>query len=77
MPANPTPTGSVTAATARERLEGLLRERTAALHSVLGHNTTYMADLDADIAACRAAYVGAAVTELALRRSRLHGRLHG
>jgi hypothetical protein len=67
----------VSAAQARSQLHGLLDERSAALRTPLADNATYMADLAADIAACRAAYVAAAVTELALLSGLAHGRNQG
>ena len=70
-------TPSVSAVDARHRLEDLLHERSAARRSVLGHNATYMADLEADIAVSRAAYVAAAVLELVLLRGAALGRLQG
>ena len=71
------PTESHTPARVKERLDELLEERVLASTGPLGHNATYMADLDAEIGACRAAYVGVAVTQIALRRSALHGPLRG
>jgi hypothetical protein len=67
----------VSAAKARSRLHGLLDERSAALRTPLGANGLYMADLEAEIAACRATYVAAAVTELALLHGAAHGRNQG
>jgi hypothetical protein len=43
----------------------------------LAADGAYMADLDDEIAACRAAYVGAAVTEIAVMRGELSGALAG
>jgi hypothetical protein len=37
----------------------------------------YMRDLENEISQCRAAFVGAAVTELAVARAELAGRLIG
>jgi hypothetical protein len=70
-------TALVSAAHARSQLAGLLDERTAALRTPLGANEAYMADLEAEIAACRATYVAAAVTELALLSGAAHGRNQG
>lgn len=70
-------TAIMSAAHARTQLEGLLDERAAALRSPLAANAIYMDDLDADIAACRATYVAAAVTELALLRGAVLGRNQG
>lgn len=67
----------VSASHARSRLDGLLDERSTALRTPLAANETYMADLEADIAACRAAYVAATVTELALLRGAANGRNQG
>ena len=67
----------VSAAHARTRLDDLLEERRAALRSPLGANPIYMADLEADIATCRATYVAAAVFELALLQGAAHGRRQG
>jgi hypothetical protein len=39
----------------------------------LSDNAAYMADLDEEIAAAREAYVGAALTEIALLRAGLSG----
>ena len=57
----------------RARLDGLARERLEAERWGLNENETYMADLDEEIAAHRLAYVGAAVTEIALLRADLSG----
>ena len=76
MAARSTPE-ALTAASVRKRLDALLRERNTALRSVLARNEVYMDDLDAEIAACHAAYVGVAVTELALQRSAVHDRPQG
>ena len=43
----------------------------------LSADGAYMADLDEEITACRAAYVGAAVTEIAVMRGELSGALAG
>lgn len=67
----------MSAAHARSLLSGLLDELDAALRSPLAGNGVYMNDLEAEIAACRAAYVAAAVTELALLRGALTGRNQG
>lgn len=75
MPARTTEV--VSASEARSRLDVLLDERAAALRTPLGDNAAYMADLEADIAAQRAAYVGAAVAELAILRGIAHGRDQG
>lgn len=67
----------VSAAHARSLLAGLLAERSEVLRTPLAGNGAYMADLEADIAACRATYVGAAVTELALLQGAARGRNQG
>jgi hypothetical protein len=56
---------------ARQELDRLLDERRHALYFGLGDNAAYMNDLDADVDAARAAYVGAAVTEIASVRAAL------
>ena len=66
-----------TAADVRERLQLLFAERALATVEGLADNTHYMADLEDEIAATRAAYVGAAVTEIATLRAELSGRLEG
>jgi hypothetical protein len=63
----------MTATDVRSRLEELQAERLAALAYGLGGNAAYMAELDGDIAAARAAYVGMAVTEIASFRAQLSG----
>lgn len=73
----PRTTEIVSAANARSQLAGLLDELHTALRSPLAANAVYMDDLEADIAACRATYVAAAVTELALLRGALTGRNQG
>lgn len=67
----------VSATEARHHLHVLLEERTAAERTPLAANPAYMADLEADIARSRAAYLAAAVTEIALLRGAAHGRLQG
>jgi hypothetical protein len=57
----------------RARLHGLAQERLEAERWGLGENETYIADLDEEIVAHRLAYVGAAVTEIALLRADLSG----
>ena len=74
----PARTTSVVSATeARTRLDVLLEERAVALRTALAGNGLYMSDLEAEIARYRAAYVAAAVTEVALLRGAVHGRLQG
>ena len=66
-----------TAVQVSEHLKLLLVERALADVEGLGGNATYMADLDDEITATRAAYVGAAVTDIATLRARLSGPLLG
>ena len=65
------------AAELRERLELLSMEQAFAALDGLDANAHYSADLAAEIAATRAAYVGAAVTEIASLRAELSGPLEG
>jgi hypothetical protein len=67
----------MTAADAREHLDLLFEERRLALECGLGDDAHYMADLHDEIAVCRAAWVGAAVTEIATLRGQLDGPLLG
>ena len=67
----------MSAAHARSRLDRLLTERSTALRSPLAANRIYMDDLEAEIAAYRAAYVAAAVVELALQQGSARGRNQG
>jgi len=60
-----------------ERLRVLFLERAAAEIAGLGANRRYMDDLEQEISGCRGAYVGAAVTEIAVLRGELGGRLFG
>lgn len=57
----------------RIRLKELLAERLLVSSEGLAANTAYMADLEHEIAEVRAAYVTAAVTEIAARRGELFG----
>lgn len=70
-------TPKVSAAKARYRLNVLLEERSTALRTPLAANRIYMDSLEADIAASQAAFVGAAVTELAVLRAEVFGRQYG
>jgi hypothetical protein len=63
----------MTATDVRSQLEDLQAERLVALAHGLGDNAAYMTELDGDIAAARAAYVGMAVTEIASFRAQLSG----
>jgi hypothetical protein len=57
----------------RRRLELLENERALALETALRHDAAYMADLRAEIAATRHAFVGSAVAEIASFRAQLSG----
>jgi len=61
----------------RERMALLEAERALAGLNGLRGDAAYMADLEADIAAAAATYVGVAVTELASLRAQLGGMLQG
>jgi hypothetical protein len=65
------------AAELRERIALLEAERALAGLNGLLEDAAYMADLNADIAAAAATYVGIAVTEIAGLRGELSGRLQG
>jgi hypothetical protein len=60
-----------------ERIARLEAEQALAGLTGLTEDPAYMADLQADIAAASAAYVGVAVTEIASLRGQLSGRIHG
>jgi hypothetical protein len=61
----------------KQRLEVLEAERACALDSGLGVNRLYMAGLEEEIAAVRAAYVASAVIDIARLRARLGAPLRG
>ena len=61
----------------RARLLQLAQERLEAEEAGLAADRAYMADLDDEVAAYRAAYVGAVVTEIAVLRGELDGRNAG
>ena len=63
-------TAALEALTTLRRLEA---ERLDAVEAGLGENALYMTDLENDIEASRATYVGAAVTEIATLRAQLGG----
>ena len=63
----------MTATDARTALARLEAERLEAVRSGLTENERYMDDLERDIAASRATYVGLAVTEIATLRAQLGG----
>ena len=67
----------MTSLAARRHLDLLLAERASARNTPLRHNTVYMDDLEADLAASREAYVGLAVTEIATLRGEIFGRRFG
>jgi hypothetical protein len=58
----------------RVHLFDLALERLTAKRMGLSNDRHYMADLEEEIAAYRAAYIGAAVTEIAVLRGELFGR---
>jgi len=60
-----------------EQLRLLYVERALAESAGLAANRSYMDDLELEISGCRDAYVGAAVTEIAVLRGMLSGRLSG
>lgn len=62
-----------TALDARNTLRRLQAERLDAVEAGLGENALYMTDLDNDIEASRARYIGLAVTEIASLRAQLGG----
>lgn len=61
----------------RQQLLLLGEERVLAHEAGLDHDRAYMADLEDEITQVRSAYVGAAVTEIAMLRARLDGTLKG
>jgi hypothetical protein len=61
----------------RSRLDRLHLERLEAESVGLTSSQAYMGDLEQEISHCRAALVGARVTELAIARAELHGALVG
>jgi hypothetical protein len=67
----------MTATDARIQLQRLQVERLDAVEAGLGENALYMADLETDIEASRAAYVALAVTEIASLRAQLSGANQG
>ncbi len=60
-----------------EHLRLLYVERATAQSAGLAGNRSYMDDLELEISGYRDAYVGAAVTEIAVLRGLLGGRLSG
>jgi hypothetical protein len=63
----------MTATDARTQLQRLQAERLDAVEAGLGDNALYMNDLQNDIEASRALYIGLAVTEIAVLRAQLGG----
>jgi hypothetical protein len=70
-------TPTLTATDVKRHLDLLHEERQLAIAMGLAADGAYMADLEDEIVACRAAYVGAAVTEIASMRAELSGALLG
>jgi hypothetical protein len=69
--------GAMPATTLLHHLEELAAERASAWLNGLEGDPTYLAELDEEIAETHAAYVGFAVTEIAVLRAQLHGALQG
>ncbi len=65
------------AADLRERVDLLRREHELAHDVGLDSDPGYMADLQEELATWEAAWVGAAVTEIATARAERHGRPQG
>jgi hypothetical protein len=65
------------AGTVRQHLQVLEAERATAHLAGLDTNSEYMDDLHEEIEGYRIAYIGLAVTELAVLRGELSGRLEG
>jgi hypothetical protein len=61
----------------RSQLDRLRLERLEAESVGLASNHAYMRDLEQEISHCRAALVGARVTEIAVARAELRGALVG
>ena len=72
-----TPIPTTSAPALIERLRTLRAERALAAAQGLTADPAYAADVDDEIAACRQAYVGMAVTEIATLRAELSGPLLG
>ena len=71
------PTHFTDAASMRRHLSELHTEHAAAGLAGLLRNGSYRADLEDEIAFMKDAYVGAAVTEIAVLRAQLGGPLRG
>jgi NCAIR mutase (PurE)-related protein len=67
----------MTASELHTQLRELQAERALAHDTGVAGITSYMDDLERDIARSHAAFVGAAVTEIATLRGQLSGRLNG
>ena len=67
----------MTAYDVRLTLGRLAAERLDAIEAGLGGNATYMRELEQDMTAARASYIGLAVTEMATLRGQLGGAQHG
>ena len=67
----------MTALDVRLQLGRLAAERLDAIDAGLGSNAMYMRELDEDLSAARASYVGLAVTEIATLRGQLFGAQSG
>lgn len=67
----------MTALDVRLHLGRLAAERLDAIEAGLGDNAMYMRELDEDLTAARASYVGLAVTEIATLRGQLFGSQDG
>ncbi len=67
----------ISAVEIRTCLNRLQLERLDAKSVGLADCQSYMSDLEEDIEHCRSAFVGAAVTEIAVLRGELSGRLEG
>ena len=67
----------MTAVDLRLQLHRLMAERLDAADAGLAANATYMADLERDVVGTTQAYVGLAVTDLAVLRADLSGRQFG
>jgi len=67
----------MTALDVRLQLGRLAAERIDAIEAGLGENATYMRELDQDLTAARASYMGLVVTEIATLRGQLFGAQNG
>jgi hypothetical protein len=67
----------MTALDVRLQLGRLAAERIDAIEAGLGGNATYMRELDQDLTAARASYMGLVVTEIATLRGQLFGAQNG